>query len=47
MIDVSAHRIQFAFTVMFHYLFPILIMGLGFFIAVLSTVHDGVCEQQI
>ena len=30
---VFAHRIQFAFTVMFHYLFPILTMGLGFFIA--------------
>jgi len=40
MIDaVFAHRIQFAFTVMFHYLFPILTMGLGFFIAVLSTLH--------
>ena len=30
---VFAHRVQFAFTVMFHYLFPILTMGLGFFIA--------------
>jgi cytochrome bd ubiquinol oxidase subunit I len=40
MIDaVFAHRIQFALTVMFHYLFPILTMGLGFFIAVLSTLH--------
>jgi cytochrome d ubiquinol oxidase subunit I len=36
---VIAARIQFAFTVMFHYLFPILTMGLGFFIAVLSTLH--------
>lgn len=36
---VFAHRLQFAFTVMFHYLFPILTMGLGFFIAVLSTLH--------
>lgn len=33
-----ADRVQFAFTVMFHYLFPILTMGLGFFIAVLSTM---------
>ena len=36
---VFAHRIQFAFTVMFHYLFPILTMGLGFFIALYSTLH--------
>ncbi len=36
---VFAHRIQFAFTVMFHYLFPILTMGLGFFIAVFSTLY--------
>ncbi len=36
---VFAHRIQFALTVMFHYLFPILSMGLGFFIALLSTLH--------
>lgn len=36
---VLAHRVQFAFTVMFHYLFPILTMGLGFFIALLSTLH--------
>ena len=35
---VIADRVQFAFTVMFHYLFPILTMGLGFFIAVLSTM---------
>ena len=36
---VFAHRLQFAFTVMFHYLFPILTMGLGFFIALLSTLE--------
>ncbi len=36
---VFAARIQFAFTVMFHYLFPILTMGLGFFIALMSTLH--------
>ncbi len=36
---IFAHRIQFAFTVMFHYLFPILTMGLGFFIALYSTLH--------
>jgi cytochrome d ubiquinol oxidase subunit I len=36
---VFAHRVQFAFTVMFHYLFPVLTMGLGFFIALLSTLE--------
>jgi len=36
---VFADRVQFAFTVMFHYLFPILTMGLGFFIALFSTLH--------
>ncbi len=36
---VFAHRIQFALTVMFHYLFPILTMGLGFFIALFSVLH--------
>ncbi len=35
---VFAGRIQFAFTIMFHYLFPILTMGLGVFLAVLSTL---------
>jgi cytochrome d ubiquinol oxidase subunit I len=47
MIDaVFAHRIQFAFTVMFHYLFPILTMGLGFFIALLSTLHLATGKEQ-
>ena len=36
---VSAARFQFAFTIMFHYLFPILTMGLGVLIAVLKTQH--------
>jgi cytochrome d ubiquinol oxidase subunit I len=36
---VSAARFQFAFTIMFHYLFPILTMGLGVLIAVLKTLH--------
>jgi cytochrome d ubiquinol oxidase subunit I len=34
-----AGRAQFAFTVMFHYLFPILTMGLGTLIAVLKTLQ--------
>ncbi|HEX6509024.1 MAG TPA: cytochrome ubiquinol oxidase subunit I, partial [Chloroflexota bacterium] len=34
-----ADRIQFAFTVMFHYLFPITTMGLGVLIVVLTTMH--------
>jgi|GEM_PF-4260588 cytochrome d ubiquinol oxidase subunit I len=47
MIDaVFAHRTQFAFTVMFHYLFPILTMGLGFSIAVLSTMHLVTSDQR-
>jgi len=32
------HRLQFAFTVTFHYLFPQLTMGLGLLIVVLKTV---------
>ncbi len=36
---VITDRIQFAFTLMFHYLFPILTMGLAPLIAVLKTLH--------
>ena len=36
---VIAARWQFAFTIMFHYLFPILTMGLGVLIAVLKTLE--------
>jgi cytochrome d ubiquinol oxidase subunit I len=32
-------RSQFAFTIMFHYLFPVLTIGLGVLIAVLKTVE--------
>jgi cytochrome bd ubiquinol oxidase subunit I len=35
---VVAARWQFAFTIMFHYLFPVLTMGLGVLIAVLKTL---------
>jgi cytochrome d ubiquinol oxidase subunit I len=35
----TAARFQFAFTIMFHYLFPVLTMGLGVLIAVLKTLH--------
>ena len=35
---VLVDRLQFAFTVTFHYLFPILTMGLGLFIAYLKTL---------
>jgi cytochrome bd ubiquinol oxidase subunit I len=34
-----ADRLQFAFTIMFHYLFPILTMGLAPFIVLLKTLH--------
>jgi cytochrome bd ubiquinol oxidase subunit I len=41
---VIAGRWQFAFTIMFHYLFPVLTMGLGVLIAALKTIdllrHD-------
>jgi cytochrome bd ubiquinol oxidase subunit I len=36
---VIADRIQFAFTLMFHYLFPILTMGLAPLIVVLKTLY--------
>jgi cytochrome d ubiquinol oxidase subunit I len=36
---VVAARWQFAFTIMFHYLFPVLTMGLGVLIAVLKTTE--------
>ena len=36
---VIADRIQFAFTLMFHYLFPILTMGLAPLLVVLKTLH--------
>ncbi len=36
---VIAGRWQFAFTIMFHYLFPVLTMGLGVLIATLKTMH--------
>lgn len=36
---VMAARQQFAFTIMFHYLFPVLTIGLGVLIAVLKTVE--------
>jgi cytochrome bd ubiquinol oxidase subunit I len=36
---VVAARWQFAFTIMFHYLFPVLTMGLGVLIAVLKTIQ--------
>jgi cytochrome d ubiquinol oxidase subunit I len=36
---VIAGRWQFAFTIMFHYLFPVLTMGLGVLIAVLKTIE--------
>ncbi len=32
-------RVQFGFTIMFHYLFPVLTMGLGVLIAVLKTMQ--------
>src|SRR5512133_804190 len=40
MTDVlTAGRVQFGFTIMFHYLFPVLTMGLGVLIAALKTLQ--------
>jgi cytochrome bd ubiquinol oxidase subunit I len=36
---VTVARWQFAFTIMFHYLFPVLTMGLGVLIAVMKTME--------
>ena len=36
---LSAGRVQFGLTIMFHYLFPVLTMGLGVLIAVLKTIQ--------
>ena len=36
---VVADRLQFAFTMMFHYLFPILTIGLAVLIVILKTLH--------
>jgi cytochrome d ubiquinol oxidase subunit I len=35
---VDLHRIQFAFTITFHYLFPQLTMGLAFLIVVMKSI---------
>ena len=32
------HRLQFAFTIVFHYLFPQLTMGLALLIVVMKTI---------
>jgi cytochrome d ubiquinol oxidase subunit I len=36
---LTAGRVQFGLTIMFHYLFPVLTMGLGVLIAVLKTMQ--------
>lgn len=38
---IFLHRLQFAFTILYHYLFPVLTMGLAFLIAV-GTATSGV-----
>ena len=44
--EVIAARWQFAFTIMFHYLFPILTMGLGVLIAVFETIELRTGNEQ-
>ena len=43
---VVAARWQFAFTIMFHYLFPVLTMGLGVLIAVLKTIELRTADRE-
>ena len=43
---VVVARWQFAFTIMFHYLFPVLTMGLGVLIAVLKTLEVRTNDPQ-
>jgi len=43
---VFADRLQFAFTIMFHYLFPIITMGLGVFIAYFATLEFFTGEER-
>src|SRR5512146_2538611 len=43
---IVAARWQFAFTIMFHYLFPVLTMGLGVLIAVLKTLELRTCNHE-
>ncbi len=38
---LTVHRLHFAFTVTFHYLFPQLTMGLALLIVVLKTMALG------
>jgi cytochrome d ubiquinol oxidase subunit I len=46
---LAVHRLQFAFTVTFHYLFPQLTMGLALLIVVLQSIalrtHDSRCRH--
>jgi cytochrome d ubiquinol oxidase subunit I len=46
MTDLLSARVQFAFTVMFHYLFPVLTMGLGVLIAALKTLQLRTRDDQ-
>ncbi len=39
MSQLDAHRLHFAFTIVYHYLFPQLTMGLSLLILVLKTMH--------
>src|ERR1700730_14051083 len=43
---LAVHRLHFAFTVVFHYLFPQLTMGLALLIVILKTVALKTGDQQ-
>ena len=44
--DVLWHRIQFAFTITYHYLFPQLTMGLALLLVVLKVLAVGKQEER-
>src|SRR5215475_5469256 len=43
---LQVHRLQFAFTITFHYIFPQLTMGLALLIVVLKTIALGTGDER-
>jgi cytochrome d ubiquinol oxidase subunit I len=44
--DLFWHRIQFGFTITYHYLFPQLTMGLALLIVILKVVALGTANER-
>jgi cytochrome d ubiquinol oxidase subunit I len=42
---LDVHRLHFAFTITFHYLFPQLTMGLALLIVILKTIALGTGDE--